>query len=59
MAWRVRRRASSRAFFVELALNELGNRRKRSLGIVTGGGDRDRLTQVARLVYDQTDKIGG
>ncbi len=24
-----------------------------------GGGDRDRLTQVARLVYDQADKIGG
>jgi len=27
--------------------------------VVTGGSDRDRLTQVARLVYDQTDKIGG
>jgi len=27
--------------------------------VVTGGADRDRLTQVARLVYDQTEKIGG
>jgi anti-sigma factor RsiW len=28
--------------------------------VVSGGGsDRDRLTQVARLVYDQADKIGG
>jgi hypothetical protein len=33
---------------------------ERGVGVVvTGGGDRDRLTQVARLVYDQTDKIGG
>jgi len=27
--------------------------------VVTGGGNRDRLTEVARLVYDQTDKVGG
>jgi anti-sigma factor RsiW len=27
--------------------------------VVSGGSDRERLTQVARLVYDQTDKTGG
>jgi len=27
--------------------------------VVSGGADRDRLTQVARLVYDQTEKSGG
>ena len=27
--------------------------------VVTGGSDRERLSQVARLVYDQADKIGG
>lgn len=27
--------------------------------VVTGGSDRDRLTQVAKLVYDQTEKTGG
>ena len=27
--------------------------------VVSGGSDRDRLTQVARLVYDQTEKTGG
>jgi len=27
--------------------------------VVSGGTDRERLTQVARLVYDQTDKNGG
>ncbi|MBV9980687.1 MAG: anti-sigma factor, partial [Bradyrhizobium sp.] len=27
--------------------------------VVSGGTDRDRLTQVARLVYDQTEKSGG
>jgi anti-sigma factor RsiW len=27
--------------------------------VVSGGGDRERLTQVARLVYDQTEKNGG
>jgi anti-sigma factor RsiW len=27
--------------------------------VVSGGSDRDRLTQVARLVYDQTEKSGG
>ena len=27
--------------------------------VVSGGSDRERLTQVARLVYDQTEKIGG
>ena len=27
--------------------------------VVSGGGDRERLTQVARLVYDQTEKSGG
>ena len=27
--------------------------------VVSGGSDRDRLTQVARLVYDQADKGGG
>jgi anti-sigma factor RsiW len=27
--------------------------------VVSGGTDRDRLTQVARLVYDQTEKDGG
>ena len=34
---------------------------ERGVGIVVtgGGGNRDRLTEVARLVYDQTDKIGG
>lgn len=26
--------------------------------VVSGGSDRDRLTQVARLVYDQTEKAG-
>jgi len=26
---------------------------------VSGGSDRDRLTQVARLVYDQSEKSGG
>jgi len=37
------------------------------LGLLTGGvgyvlsgpGDKDRLSQVARLVYDQTEKSGG
>ena len=27
--------------------------------VVSGGSDRDRLTQVARLVYDQTERTGG
>jgi len=27
--------------------------------VVSGGGDRERLTQVARLVYDQAQKSGG
>jgi anti-sigma factor RsiW len=27
--------------------------------VVSGSGDRERLGQVARLVYDQTDKSGG
>jgi len=27
--------------------------------VVSGGSDRDRLTQVARLVYDQAEKTGG
>jgi anti-sigma factor RsiW len=27
--------------------------------VVSGGGDRERLTQVARIVYDQAEKIGG
>src|ERR1700675_4273119 len=27
--------------------------------VVSGGSDRDRLTQVARLVYDQTEKTSG
>jgi anti-sigma factor RsiW len=27
--------------------------------VVSGGGDRERLTEVARLVYDQTEKTGG
>ena len=27
--------------------------------VVSGSTDRDRLTQVARLVYDQTEKTGG
>jgi anti-sigma factor RsiW len=27
--------------------------------VVSGTGDRDRLNQVARMVYDQTEKIGG
>ena len=27
--------------------------------VVTGTSDRDRLTQVARQVYDQSDKSGG
>jgi hypothetical protein len=27
--------------------------------VVSGTGDRDRLNQVARQVYDQTEKIGG
>jgi anti-sigma factor RsiW len=27
--------------------------------VVSGGSDRERLTQVARLVYDQAEKNGG
>jgi anti-sigma factor RsiW len=27
--------------------------------VVSGGSDRERLTQVAKLVYDQTEKTGG
>ncbi|MFN5457612.1 MAG: anti-sigma factor, partial [Bradyrhizobium sp.] len=27
--------------------------------VVTGGTDRTRLTQVARLVYDQAERSGG
>ena len=27
--------------------------------VVSGGGDRERLTQIARLVYEQTEKSGG
>ena len=27
--------------------------------VVSGRTDKDRLTQVARLVYDQTEKSGG
>ena len=27
--------------------------------VVSGSSDRERLTQVARLVYDQTEKSGG
>ena len=27
--------------------------------VVTGSGDRDRLTQIAKLVYEQSEKIGG
>jgi hypothetical protein len=27
--------------------------------VVSGSSDRERLTQVARLVYDQTEKAGG
>jgi anti-sigma factor RsiW len=27
--------------------------------VVSGGSDRERLTQVARLVYDQSEKGGG
>jgi anti-sigma factor RsiW len=27
--------------------------------VVSGSTDRERLTQVARLVYDQADKSGG
>jgi anti-sigma factor RsiW len=27
--------------------------------VVSGSSDRDRLAQVARLVYDQTEKKGG
>src|SRR5258705_177498 len=27
--------------------------------VVSGGSDRERLTQVARLVYDQAEKSGG
>ena len=27
--------------------------------VVSGPTDQDRLTQVARLVYDQTEKTGG
>ncbi len=27
--------------------------------VVSGGSDRERLTQIARLVYDQTEKSGG
>jgi anti-sigma factor RsiW len=27
--------------------------------VVSGGSDRERLTQVARLIYDQTEKSGG
>jgi len=42
---RQRRRASS------------GRPRRRY--VVSGGSDRERLTQVARLVYDQSDKGGG
>jgi anti-sigma factor RsiW len=25
--------------------------------VVIGSGDRDRLTQIAKLVYDQSDKL--
>ena len=41
-----------------------GNERRDVLGrrgvgyVVSGRADRDRLTQVARLVYDQSEKIG-
>lgn len=27
--------------------------------VVSGSGDRDRLTQIAKLVYDQSEKLGG
>jgi len=27
--------------------------------VVSGSGDRDRLTQIAKLVYEQSDKVGG
>ena len=27
--------------------------------VVTGSGDRDRLTQIAKLVYEQSEKLGG
>jgi hypothetical protein len=27
--------------------------------VVSGSSDRERLTQVARLVYEQTEKSGG
>jgi anti-sigma factor RsiW len=27
--------------------------------VVSGGSDRERLTQVARLVYEQSEKSGG
>jgi anti-sigma factor RsiW len=27
--------------------------------VVSGGSDRERLTQVAKLVYDQAEKNGG
>ena len=27
--------------------------------VVTGSGDRDRLTQIAKLVYDQSERLGG
>jgi anti-sigma factor RsiW len=27
--------------------------------VVSGSSDRERLTQVARLVYDQNEKTGG
>ena len=26
--------------------------------VVTGSGDRDRLTQIAKLVYDQSERLG-
>jgi hypothetical protein len=27
--------------------------------VVSGSSDRDRLTQVAKLVYDESEKLGG
>ncbi len=27
--------------------------------VVSGGSDRERLTQVAQMVYEQTEKSGG
>ena len=27
--------------------------------VVSGSGDRDRLTQIAKLVYEQSEKLGG